>query len=53
MARKGKDRDAGKDVNAWSSPEMQALDKLTREVLKVPKKELERREAEWKSTKTK
>jgi hypothetical protein len=51
MARKGKDKAEAKD--AWSSPEMQALDKLTREVLKVPKTELDKREKEWKGTKTK
>jgi hypothetical protein len=43
------DRDAG----LWASPEMQNLDKLTRQVLKVPKSELERLEAEERKTKGK
>jgi hypothetical protein len=42
MPKKSKDRDAA----LWEKPEMQALDKLTREILKVPKAELDRRLAE-------
>jgi hypothetical protein len=52
MARKKKDKDAAKD-EAWSSPEMQALDNLTRQVLQVPKEEIDRREKAYKESRSK
>ena len=56
MKRKKKQPGVGSkdpDAGLWASPEVAALDRLTREVLKVPKSELERLEAEERKTKGK
>lgn len=49
MARKKKEKDAAFEAR----PDMQALDAFTREILKVSKTELDRREEEERSKKGK
>jgi hypothetical protein len=49
MARKKKDKDAA----VWASPEFQKLSQGLTQVLKLPKEELERREAEDRTSKGK
>jgi hypothetical protein len=49
MARKRKDKDAA----VWADPSFQNLAEGIKKILKVPKEELERREAEYKKTRGK
>jgi len=49
MAQKPKDKDAA----VWESPEFKKLSEGLTQVLKMPKSELERREAEEKAQKAK
>ncbi|HWD38426.1 MAG TPA: hypothetical protein VG944_06230 [Fimbriimonas sp.] len=49
MARKGK----GKDAESEKTPEFQKFEANLKEILKVPKSELEKREAEYKKTRGK
>jgi hypothetical protein len=51
MAQKNEGKDADKEV--WASPEFQKLSEGLTQVLKVPKAEIERREAEEKAKKGK
>ena len=37
----------GKDADVWADPGMQALDATLKQVLSVPKSEIDRREAEY------
>jgi hypothetical protein len=49
MARKRKGKDAGSEP----SPEFKAFEASMKEILKVPKKEVERREREYKESRNK
>lgn len=53
MPRKKRSAKADPGADLLSVPGMEALDHLTREVLKVPKEEIERREKEWPNRKPK